>query len=202
MLELLRLFRYKAMWLCGSLQFIRLSIMQGITFWLPTLLISEKGLSLESAGLIIAIQVVLMSPSNILGGYISDRLKNPILVIGISLSVLGITTGLLITANNMIFLISLIFINAIFLQMYLGPLFTVHVEMLGKQEVGILIGVSNFFATIGGFTATYIMGALKDITGTFTTGFFAICGACFLGLALTSKLAWMRRKTTAPVAAP
>jgi predicted MFS family arabinose efflux permease len=141
-----------------------------------------------------------MSPSNILGGYVSDRLKNPILVIGVSLSVLGITTGLLITANSMILLVALISINAIFLQMYFGPLFSVPVEILGVRRAGISSGFSNFFANIGGFTTTYLLGALKDSTGVFKYGFFAISGACFAGLALTFILARMRRKALVPVA--
>jgi sugar phosphate permease len=188
------------MWVCGGIQYIRFGVVQGITYWLPSLLINEKGLSLQLAGFITAIQVIFMSPSNILGGYISDRLKNPILVIGVSLSVLGTTTGLLITANNMILLVALIIINAIFLQMYFGPLFSVPVEILGVRRAGISSGFSNFFANIGGFTTTYLLGALKDSTGVFKYGFFGISGACFAGLALTFILARMRRKALASVA--
>jgi sugar phosphate permease len=198
MLEALHLFRHKVMWVCGGIQYIRFGVVQGITYWLPSFLINEKGLSLQLAGFIIAIQVVLMSPSNIVGGYISDRLKNPILVIGVSLSVLGITTGLLITVNNMILLVALIFINAIFLQMYFGPLFSIPVEILGVPKAGISTGFSNLFANIGGFSAVYLLGALKDRSGAFKPGFFTICGACFLGLALTFILARMRRKAIVP----
>jgi len=194
MLEALHLFRYQVMWVCGGIQYIRFGVVQGITYWLPSLLINEKGLSLQLAGFITAIQVIFLSPSNILGGYVSDRLKNPILVIGVSLSVLGITTGLLITANNMILLVALILINAIFLQMYFGPLFSVPVEILGVRRAGISSGFSNFFANIGGFTTTYLLGVLKDSTGVFKHGFFAISGACFVGLALTFVLSQMRRK--------
>ncbi len=194
MLEALHLFRFKVMWVCGGIQYIRFGVVQGITYWLPSLLINEKGLSLQLAGFIIAIQVVLMSPSNIIGGYVSDRLKNPILVIAVSLGVLGITTGLFITANNMILLAALIFINAIFLQMYFGPLFSIPVEILGVPKAGISTGFSNLFANLGGFSAAYLLGALKDRSGAFKPGFLVICGACFLGLALTFILARMRRK--------
>jgi sugar phosphate permease len=141
-----------------------------------------------------------MSPSNILGGYISDRLKNPILVIGVSLGVLGITTGLLITATNMILVVALIFLNAIFLQMYFGPLFSVPVEILGVHKAGISSGFSNFFANIGAFSVVYLLGALKDTTGAFKPGFLAVSGACFLGLALTFVLSRMRHNAIAPKA--
>lgn len=197
MLEALQLFRYKIMWVCGGIQYIRLGVMMGITYWLPSLLISEKGLSLEITGYIIAAQAILMVPSNILGGYVSDRLKNPILVIGVSLSALAITTAFLISANNMALVVTLICLNALFLQMYFGPLFSVPVEVLGVGKAGVSAGFSNFFANLGGFSSTYLLGVLKDSTGAFKPGFLAISGFCLVGLALTLVLGRIRRRTIA-----
>jgi sugar phosphate permease len=199
MFQALHLFRYRIMWVCGGLQFMRLGIMQGVTYWLPSLLINEKGLSLPFVGLIMAIQVIFMSPSNIVGGYVSDRLKNPILVIGVSLSALGVTTGLLVTANNIVFLLILILMNAVFLQMYFGPIFSIPLEILGMRKAGISTGFGNFFANIGGFSFTYLLGALKDTTGSFKAGLLLICGTCFLGLALTFMLKRMSHKTAVPI---
>jgi sugar phosphate permease len=190
--EPLQLFRFRVMWVCGGIQFVRLGIMMGITFWLPSLLINEKGLSLQAAGIITAVQAVLMAPSNILGGYISDRLKNPVLVIGVSLAILGISTGILITTGSIILVIALVFVNALFLQMYFGPLFSIPVEILGVSKAGIASGFSNFFANLGGFSATFLLGALKDSTGGFRTGFLIICAACFVGLCLTLVLGKIR----------
>lgn len=195
LLAALELFRFKVMWVCGGIQFIRLAVMMGITYWLPSLLVNEKGLSLQMAGLITAIQAVLMAPSNILGGYVSDRLHNPILVIAVSLGVLGVSTGILITTNNMVLVIALIFVNAVFLQMYFGPLFSIPVEILGVNKAGISSGFSNFFANLGGFSATFLLGVLKDSTGAFRTGFLIICGACLAGLVLTMVLARVKRNT-------
>jgi sugar phosphate permease len=84
--------------------------------------------------------------------------------------------------------------------MYFGPLFSIPVEILGVSKAGISIGFSNLFANVGGFSAAYLLGALKDRSGAFKPGFFAICGACFLGFALTLILARMRRKAIAPTA--
>jgi sugar phosphate permease len=192
--EVFRLFGSGLMWVCGGIQFVRFGVVLGISYWLSSFLVNEKGLSLQATGLIIAIQVILMSPSNIVGGYISDRLKHPVLVIGVSLSVLGITTGLLIIAHSLVLVVALILVNAIFLQMYFGPLFSVPVEILGVSKAGISSGFSNFFANLGGLSATYLLGALKDATGAFKPGFLAISAACFVGLGLTFALGRMRRK--------
>ncbi len=191
-LEALLLFRSRLMWLCGSLQVVRYATMLGITYWLPSFLINEKGISLQYVGYIIAAQAILIAPSNILGGYVSDRLKNPIIVIMVSLAVLGITAVLLVSINSMLFLIICIVINAIFLQMYFGPLFSIPVEILGLRKAGISTGFSNFFANMGGFGATYLLGWLKDTTGMFKYGFLIIAMLCLLGLIPTFMLARQR----------
>jgi len=190
--EMLRLFRYRVMWVSGILQYIRLAIWQGIEFWLPSLLVEEKGLALQLTGLLIAIRTGIIAPSNILGGYLSDRLKNPVLVIGFSLIMLAVTVGLFIVVKSMVLLIIVIFINALFVQMYFGPLFAFPVEVLGTRTAGISRGFSNLFANLGAFSFIYLLGGLRDLTGSFNSGFYAIIGICLVGLVMTSVLARIR----------
>jgi sugar phosphate permease len=94
--------------------------------------------------------------------------------------------------------ITLICLNALFLQTYFGPLFSVPVEVLGKRRAGIATGFGNFFANLGGFSSTYLLGALKDATGAFRPGFLVISGFCFLGLALTLVLRRIRNQADRP----
>jgi MFS family permease len=42
MLDAFRLFKYKIMWICGAIQFIRLGVVIGFNFWLPSLLVSSS----------------------------------------------------------------------------------------------------------------------------------------------------------------
>ena len=81
--------------------------------------------------------------------------------------------------------------NAIFLQMYFGPIFAIPIEIYGTGKAGILMGFGNFFANAGGFTATFLLGAIKDSYGGCKYGFYTIAGLCFAGLIfnyLLSKL--------------
>jgi DHA1 family inner membrane transport protein len=197
-LEPLQLFRYRIMWLCGGIQFVRFATMQSISFWLPSLLIVERGMPVQYAGYVAAAQAILTAPSNVLGGYISDRLKNPILVITVSLIVLGITAALMVSVRNLAALIAVVAINAIFLQMYFGPLFSIPVEVLGPSKAGISTGFSNFFANIGAFSVTYLLGWIKDGTGAFRYGFYTIAALCLVALILTLVLASARRSAQAP----
>lgn len=198
--EMFRLLRYKIMWYCNVIQYVRLALLQGTAFWLPTLLISDKGIPLQVAGLIIALRFVLMGPANMLGSYISDRIKNHTLIIGISLVFMAITTVLIVEVDNLAMLIAIIMINSIFVQFYFGPLFAIPVEVLGPNMTATTTGVGNFFANLGAFTFAYLLGALKDATGSFDAGFYALAGACIVALVFTILLARVDQKPAHPAA--
>jgi sugar phosphate permease len=185
------------MWLCGGIQYIRLAVFQGITFWLPSLLIDEKGLSLQAAGLVIAFRGLMFPPTNIIGGYLSDRLKKPTALIGFSLLILAITTILIVRTDHMFLLVLFIALNALFLQVYFGPLFALPIERYGAHMMGSLSGFGNFFANLGGITFSFLIGVIKDKTGLFESGFYAISLACILGIVLTLFVEKMRRDPSA-----
>jgi fucose permease len=72
--------------------------------------------------------------------------------------------------------------------MYFGPLFSVPLGTIGLNKAGIATGFGNFFASVGAFTVTYLLGALKDLTGGFKSGFWFISVLCFVGVMLTLVL--------------
>lgn len=108
--EIRRLFRHPALWLVGVIQFVRLSLVQGLTFWLPSYLVSEKGQTLAFAG------ALLTAPSNLLGGWLSDRLHRPLAVITVSLTMLGLSLAVLPLVDGLVPLV------AIFLLARTAPL--------------------------------------------------------------------------------
>ena len=198
MREALGLFRFKVMWVIGGIQYVRLSVAQGLAFWLPTLLVDQKGFELVDAGKLIALGALVSVPSNFLGGYLSDRLGRPLLVIAASMVMLAITTVMLAVATSPALLVAIVCVNSMFIQLYFGPLFSVPIEMLGPRRAGIASGFSNFFANLGAFTFSFLIGALKDLTGTFNAGFYALTACCIAGVGLTLVLAVIRRGWTPP----
>jgi nitrate/nitrite transporter NarK len=195
-----RLFREPIMWICGVLQFIRLGVVMGIAFWLPSLLVEDRGLSLGTVGLIGAMSAALTLAFNTIGGYLSDRLGSPTLVIGGSLLMLSVTSGLLVTVHDIRLLMVVIAVNAMFAQFYFGPLFAVPLEVLGARRAGLSTGFSNFFGNLGSLAFAYGLGVVKDARGSFTLGFMAIAAACVVGMVFTVMLARMRN--TALVSPP
>jgi len=192
-LDVLELFRYPIMWVCASIQFIRFAVTTSFNFWLPSLLVSDRGLSLESAGLITAMGALLTAAANPLGGYVSDRLRNPPLVIGASLTVLALTSGLLVVIDSIPLLVMVIALNSVFLQFYFGPLFSVPLEVLVSRVAGMSAGFSNMFANLGALTFAYALGVVKDVSGAFKWGFVATGAVCLVGVGLAFVLARLRR---------
>lgn len=193
MLDAVHLFKHKVLWVCSAIQFIRLSAVASFNFWLPSLLLADRGLSLQAAGLVTAMSAVCAAPSNALGGYVSDRLKNPPFVIGGSLAILMCTSILLVLVEPIPVFLIVVAVNAIFMQFYFAPLFLVPVEVLGQRTAGTVTGFSNLFANIGGLCSAYALGVVKDKAGSFAWGFVGIGMLCLIGVALSIVLARIRK---------
>jgi nitrate/nitrite transporter NarK len=186
--EIRRLFAHPVLWLTGLIQFVRLSVVLGFTFWLPTYIVVEKGHPLTVAGLVAALSAAFTAPSNFLGGWLSDHLRRPLLIIGVSLAVLTLTFVALPLVDGLLPLLVVVCVNAVFIQLYFGPLFAVPIHFLGPRTAGMTSGFGNFCANLGGFVFTYALGALKDATGSFTIGFQILAAMCVVALAATLAL--------------
>ncbi len=179
------LLSHRAVWLSGFIQFVRLAVVTGMAFWLPSLIVEEKGYSLGTAGVVVAIGAAVTAPSNFLGGWVSDRLGRPLAVVGTSLAMLAVTIFLIPFVDTLPALIAVIAVNSIFLQLYFGPLFAVPLQYVGTTNAGLVTGFSNFCANLGGVVFSFGLGAFKDATGSFDGGLWALAGLCAAALSVT-----------------
>jgi sugar phosphate permease len=198
--EAARVLKHPIMWVCSALQFVRFTVGTAFIVWLPSLLHADRGFSLHATGIIVAVAAAFSAPANWLGGYVSDRLRNPPLVIGASLAVLACTCTLIVTVSPLPVLLVVVAINAIFVQLYFGPLFLVPVEVLGHRMAGSATGFANLFANIGACLSAFGLGVVKDKAGTFTAGYFGLAALCVIGVALSFVLARVRRQALAGIA--
>jgi MFS family permease len=190
--DILRLVRLRLMWLVAGIQFVRLAVVSGLNFWVPTLIVVEKPYPLAVAGGLVALSSALTAPCNFLGGYLSDRLGRPLLVIGGAQAVLAVTTLLLGRVESLPLLIAVVAVGGIFQQLFFGPLFSVPIELLGSRNAGLTSGYGNFFANLGGFTSAYLLGAVRDATGSFGPALDVLAALCLGGLVCTVALSLVR----------
>ena len=191
-----QLLRHPVVWLTNVIQFVRLALVLGFTFWLPTYLVVERGHSLATAGLVVALGAVLTAPSNLIGGWLSDRSGRPLLVIGGSLVVLAGTLAALPLLHDLTSLIVAVAVLSVVIQLYFGPLFAVPLQYLHPSSAGLSAGFGNFWANLGGFACTYLIGSLRDATGSFAAGFWVMAGLA--GIAIVATVALSRLSTRRP----
>ncbi len=190
--DLRAMLRFPILWVCNALQFVRYAVVMGFNVWLPSFLVADRGFSVASAGLVMALSAALSAPSNTLGAYVSDRLRNPPLVIGGALAMLTGSALLLPFAESLTPLLVVVAVYSVFQGFYFGPLFLVPMEVLGSRVAGTATGFSNLFANAGAFCAVYLLGVVKDLSGSFAWGFIGIGIACLAGVALAGVLGRMR----------
>lgn len=194
------LLRRKVIWLIAAIQYVRYALVSSVTAWLPSFVVYDRGHSLKAAGLMVAIGAVLTAPANFLGGLLSDRLRSPLLVIGGSLAALSVLMFALPRVHGLVPLVVVVALTFVLLQFYFGPLFALPIQLFGSGTAGLLSGFSNLFANVGGLTFVFALGAIKDSTGTFSAGFYALSGLAVAGLACVLALA-ASRHAGAPAAA-
>lgn len=181
--------RTPAWWLLAVIQFARLTAVSGYGLWLPAFLIEERGLPLATAGLIVAVSAAITAPSNIGGGILSDRLGRPLLVIAVSLVVLTVLFSVVGEVTSIPLLLIVMGLIAVFIQLYFGPLFAIPRTLFGPGLAGLSSGFGNFTANLGGFSAAFILGLLKDVTGDFTAGFYYLAAVVLVG-AVAALVLW------------
>jgi ACS family D-galactonate transporter-like MFS transporter len=192
--EARQLLRLRAMWLVAAIQYVRLAVVFGINVWLPTYVVVERHYSLAVAGALVALVAALGATATIVGGFLTDRLGRPMLVIGASLGVCACDLILLAHSRSLATLVIAVAISGVFSQLYFGPLFAVPVQMFGLRNAGFISGFGNGFANLGAFTFIFLLGVIRDATGSFNAGFDAIAGACVVGVLATAALARERSR--------
>jgi predicted MFS family arabinose efflux permease len=190
--EALHLLRHKVLWLCSAIQIVRFSAVTGLVFWLPSMLVADRGFSLQAVGWVVAMSAVLSGLANPLGGYLCERFKNPPAIIGVSLAGLACACALLVWVQSLWALLIVIACGSVLVQIYFGPLYFIPVELVGPRAAGTVIGFNNLFANMGGLATAYALGAVKDMTGSFTLGYLSIGVLCMVGVGLSVVLAQMR----------
>ncbi|MAE67027.1 MAG: MFS transporter [Phycisphaeraceae bacterium] len=182
--EVLGLFRHRFMRIVAGIQFVRLAVVYSLFFWLPTFLVDDVGLSLQASGLIIAIATLLGAPSGLVGGYVSDRTGRPVLVICVALTALTATLSTLALTESVPVIVIAITGTFLFMQCYFGPLFAAPIHILGSRVAGVASGFGNFFANVGAFLCGFLLGVLRDQTGSFASGFVLLAALALIGVVL------------------
>lgn len=152
--------------------------------WMPTILIENAGWSEAAAGLLVSLLAASGIVTAFLFGRISDRSgrrKKPLLLAGLATSIaMGVLT-LALAFNN--YGVVVVMLPIVGMAVYAGvPLaIVVAAESVPSRLAGISNGVllgGGFL--LGGFAFPYMLGLVKDLTGSFAGGMLAATITCFI----------------------
>lgn len=165
----------------------------GFTSFLSIFFVDEYGLTRIRAGEFVTLCVIAGSFFRPVGGFIADKIGGVkllmFLFIGLTLCMFGISFLYSFSTVTI-----LLFIGMLFLGMGNGAVFQLVPQRFSK-EIGFITGIVGAAGGVGGFLVPNILGTLKQITGTYATGFlvFSVIGIVALLILVLAQLSW--RKT-------
>ncbi|TDL92252.1 NarK/NasA family nitrate transporter [Vibrio vulnificus] len=165
----------------------------GFTSFLSIFFVDEYELTRIRAGEFVTLCVIAGSFFRPVGGFIADKIGGVkllmFLFIGLTICMFGISFLYSLTAVTI-----LLFIGMLFLGMGNGAVFQLVPQRFSK-EIGFITGIVGAAGGVGGFLVPNILGTLKQITGTYATGFlvFSAVGIVALLILGLAQISW--RKT-------
>jgi D-galactonate transporter len=169
----------------------------GLSFWLPQI-VKAFGLNNAQTGLVTAIPYIVGTISMVLWGRRSDRKmeRKGHMAIALAAAAGGIAISGLLPDP----VLKMIVLSVAGFGIFAGlPIFwTFPTAFLSGTAAAGGIAVINSIGNLSGFAGPYVMGALRDYTGSFTSGLFVIAGAAVVALIIVLLLPHDRRLEEAP----
>ncbi|MHB1653459.1 MAG: MFS transporter [Desulfitobacteriaceae bacterium] len=189
--EVLKLALIYFMWITGF---------WGFGFWLPTVLKSVSGWSNASIGWIIIIPMTMALIGFIINGNSSSRTgeKRWHMAIPMFLGAIGIGLGSFVTNPSLSFV--LICVSAIGVYVGMGVWWTYPTSFLSGSAAAGAVGLINSVGNLGGWVGPYLVGFVKNQTGSFTWAYlylaFSLTVAGILILTLRKNQMGMESSTS------
>ena len=169
-------------WLLSAVYFLFVMGLYGIGFWLPQIIRTSGVANLLQVGLLSAIPYGIAAVAMIIIGKHSDRTgerRGHILACGILGSV-GLILGALFGDSTILAMIALTLATTGVLTAL--PIFwALPGEFLGGTAAAVGIGLINSIGNLAGFVSPYMVGYLKDHTGSTSAGLYIIAASVLLG---------------------
>lgn len=170
MSDYLRIIRYKDTWLFSFFYSISFGGFVGFTSYLGMFFVDQYGVSKVTAGDFVTLVVFAGSFIRPIGGYFADRIGGPRMLV-ILFGAVTIALALAGLLPSVYLALTLLFITLLSLGAANGSMFQV-IPVLYPKEVGILTGFVGAAGGLGGFFLPNILGTYKELTGSYSFGFW------------------------------
>jgi len=174
-------------WVLGFDQFVRLGMVYALSTWLPTFLVENHDLPLVQASTSISLMSMVGLVSNPLGGLVSDRVGER-LVMSVSFAAMVPCIFVLAISSNILLVWISMFILGWMTNFIRGPAFSILPKLFGVEQAGRVTGYQNTFAAFGAVVLPFVISFLRDQTASFEMGWFSLILFCGMGFVSTLLL--------------
>lgn len=168
-------------WFGCLIYFCIITGLYGVSFWLPTI-VSDMGIKNPAQiGLLTAIPYTIAAVGMVLVGRSSDRRNERRWHIAVpaALAAIGLVASVMLTSDLILALAALSL--ATFGILTAAPLFwSLPSAYLSGAAAAAGIAIINSFGNLAGFVSPYLVGWLKEATGSTAPGMFTIAGSLVL----------------------
>jgi len=175
----------RSFWALGAIQMARLGANYVFIAWLPLLLQEEFGMTIVAAGAAFSLFNVAGMVANPLGGILSDRLGERIVLL-VSFAVLAVSSVAFTRVKGGLPMYLVILVIGWFINFVRSPSFALIPRLYGVERAGRISGLQNTFASIGALILPFLIGYIRDATGSYWAGWIAL--ALVLGAVAVSAL--------------
>lgn len=167
---------HKDIWYFCLLYSVTFGGFVGLSSFLSIFFVDQYHLSKIHAGDFVTLCVAAGSFFRPVGGFIADRFGGTrilsILLISVAICMVGVSQ-----LPSIMYITALLFIGMMCLGMGNGAVFQL-VPQRFQKEIGMVTGIVGAAGGIGGFFLPNILGTLKQLTGTYASGFLILSLYC------------------------
>jgi sugar phosphate permease len=192
-----RSWRVPHIWLTFAAFFFFGFVLYGLMGWLPTYLLTYRGLGLASAGVLLTTPYVAGTIGLLVGAWVCERWFNHRRRRFIAAGYLATAACIVATTLAPTITVAGVFLTlaGFFLYSGLGPFWSVPMDIVAPHEVGMWLGFINMGTQIAGFVGPVLIGWLLQTSGSFTPVLVAMVASMVLAAVCLSLV---RVRATAP----
>jgi ACS family tartrate transporter-like MFS transporter len=173
--------------LCALVYFCLNAAGYGVAFFLPTI-IKNFGVSDTQTGLLAALPFIFGGIGMVLLGRHSDRTMERKGHVAAALLMAAIGIGLAGLVSNPVIIMALLCFAQIGVSSVPPMFWPLPASFLTGASAAAGIAAINSLGNLSGFAGPFVMGYLKDTTGTFTTGLLVLAGCAVVGAVVSASL--------------
>ena len=194
-LRILQALRHRQVVILALAYFFMVSSHYGFTFWLPSIIKKQSGVSNLHVTLISAIPYCVGLVAILLVGWSSDRTKERRW--HTALSMIACSIGLLLSVilqDRFVLSLAMFCVAASGIYAYLPGFWTLPTSFLSGTAAAASIGLINSIGNLGGYAGPYVVGYLSTSTGSFFWGvlYLSLSALVAAGLVLSIRAAKVR----------